>query len=437
MNRLTAPTALAAMLLALLLLGCPDEEQVDARQAQINLAMEARGEALQLLAAGNSQAAQETLYRAYRHALDAVEVEGAMSTPDLLNILAELSFQLGQWAPDYLGRAVRYSHMAIESGPGWGVPYLTLGLAYERAGLFRDSVRAYERFFELVPSEHVPKGTDANLVRALFMLAAEILREDRIGAEGQARVVLEQAFALRPNPKRAPQVHQLLTKINKLHAAEIRVAVEAGDGLEIVRIHARYGYPIPAETALQMYKDASGSNRDVRFVEARFVRELAGTPESLEQAAEIYLDLISRGEMVVHAAAGYGRVMLASGEGEKALARLGDFPNPTAELRRALVLLRVNRISRIPAEDSQAAAEEFATIEELMTGGLQVQERARLYFAVAVAALQRDDPEQLEKIIRTYQTRFPQDTRVAILDAELKMLRRIPVEEVFAEGVDD
>ncbi len=437
MNRWTAPIALAAMLLALVLPGCPEEEPVDARQALIDLAMEAREEALELIEAGNNQAAQETFHRAYRHALDAVEVEGATPMPDLLNILAELCCQLGRWSPEYLGRAVRYCHMAIESGPGWGGPYFNLGLAYQRAGLFSDSVRAYERFFEMAPSEHRPEGLDQNLVRALFLQAGEILREDRIGAEGQARAVLEKAFSLRPNPAGAPQVHRVLTEINERHAREIRAAADAGDGLEVVRVHARYGYPIPAETALLMYKDTSGSNRDVRFVEARFVRELAGTSESLALAAEIYLDLIARGEMVVHAAAGYGRVMLALGEGEKALLRLGDFQNPTAELRRVLVLLRLDRISRMPAGDERSAPEEFAKIEELMTGGLEVYERARLYFATAVGALEREDPEQLEKIIRSYQNRFPRDPRVAVLDAELKKLRGIPVEEVFAEGVDD
>ena len=171
MNRWTAPTVLAAMLLALVLPGCRDEEAVDARQASMNLGLKAREEALGLVEQGNYQAAQETFHRAYRHALDAVEVEGATSMPDLLNMQAELCCQLGRWSPDYLGRAVRYCRMAIEGGPGWGPPYFTLGLAYQRAGLFSDSVRAYERFFELVPSEHVPAGSDQNLVDAVLPAA--------------------------------------------------------------------------------------------------------------------------------------------------------------------------------------------------------------------------------------------------------------------------
>jgi len=441
MNRWTALTALAALLLALILPGCPEEQQVDERQALVDLAMEARQEALGLVEAGNIQAAQETFHRAYRHALDAVSADGALSMPDLLNTLAELCCHLGRGSPDYLGRAVRYCHMANVAGPGWGMPYYNLGLAYEQAGFYSDAVRAYEKFFEAVPSDQFPpevwENLKENLVRSLFRQAGEILKGDRIGAEGQARVVLEKAFALRPVPASAPQVHQALTEINAQHERQTRVAAEAGDGLEIVRIHARFGFPVPAETALERYKATSGSNREVRFVEARYVRELAGTPEGNRKAAEIYFELLSRGEMVVHAAAGYGRALLALGEGEKALDRLADFPNPSADLRRSLILLRLDRIGRLPAEDSEAADAEFEKVAELMTGGLELFDRAQLYGATAIAALSRDDPDRLEKTIRVYQKRFPQDARVAIFDAELKMLRGIPVEEVFAEVADE
>lgn len=438
MNRWTGSTVFAALLMALILPGCPEEQKVDEQQALVDLAMEARQEALGLLEAAEVQASQETFQRAYRHALDAVSAEGNISRPDLLNTLAELCCQLGRWSPDYLGRAVRYCHMALAAGPGWGLPYYNLGLAYEWAGLYADSVRAYEMFFETVPSDQFPpdvwEGLKDNLVRALFRQAGEILKEDRIGAEGRARVVLEKAYALRPIPSSAPQIHQALTEINAMHERQTREAVDAGDGLEIVRIHARFGFPVPAETALQRYKDTSGSNSAVRFVEARYVRELAGTPESNRQAADIYLDLLTRGEMVVHAAAGYGRTLLALGEGDQALERLADFPNPTAELRRTLILLRIDRIKRLPISDAEAAAAEFERISELMlTGGLGIFDRAQLYWATAIAALNREDADQLENVIGAYQQRFPQDPRVAILDAELKQLRGIPVEEVFAE----
>ena len=53
MNRWSAATALVAVLLAVVLPGCPEEEQVDARQALVDLAMEARGEALTLLDENN------------------------------------------------------------------------------------------------------------------------------------------------------------------------------------------------------------------------------------------------------------------------------------------------------------------------------------------------------------------------------------------------
>jgi tetratricopeptide (TPR) repeat protein len=440
MNRRTAPVALAALWLALLLPGCPEKEPVDARQALVELAMESRREGLALMAEGNSQAAQESMTRAYRHALDAVTAEGAMARQDLLNALAELCCQLGRWSPAYLGRAVRYCQMAIETGPGWGLPYVNLGLAYEAAGLYDDAVRAFDRFFELAPREQFPddmwESLQDNLVRALFLSAGEIMREDQIGAEGRARAVLERAFALRPAPSSAPQVHNALAAINAEHQRLTRAAAEQDDGLEIVRIHARFGFPVPAETALANFKATSGSNRDVRFVEARYVLELAGTPESLRRAAEIYLDLLSRGELVVHAAAGYCRTMLALGEGEKALERLGDFPNPSSELRRALILLRLDRIAGLPAEAHEAAAAEFDKIAELSTGGLEVFDRARLYWLSALTALDRKDAERMESIIRTYQIRFPQDPRVAILDAELQELRGIPVEEVFAEVKD-
>ncbi len=441
MNRWTVPTALVALLLALILPGCPEDPPVDERQALVDLAMEARQEALGLLEVGNVQAAQETFHRAYRHALDAVSADGAMSTPDLLNTLAELCCQLGRSSPEYLGRAVRYCQMAIAAGPGWGMPYFNLGLAYEGAGLYADSVRAYEKFFEEVPSDQFPsevwESLKENLVRSLFKQAGEILKDDRIGAEGRAREVLEKAFALRPVPASAPRVHQALTEINVQHQRQARAAAEAGDGLEIVRIHARFGYPVPAETALQRYKDTSGSNRDVRFVEARYVRELAGTPEGNRKAAEIYLELLSRGEMVMHAAAGYGRTLLALGEGEKALDRLADFPNPSADLRRTLILLRLDRIRRLPSDDREAVGAEFDRVAELMTGGLEVSDRAWLYWSTAIAALNRGDADRLEETIRVYQKRFPRDPRVVILDAELKRLRGIPVEEVFAEVADE
>ena len=437
MNRLTAPLVLAALLLS----GCPDEKPVDDRQALVELALETRREGLELLNEGNQQAARESLDRAYRHALDAVIAEGALSRPDLLNILSELCCQLGRWSPEYLGRAVRYARMAIESGPGWGPPYMNLGRAYEQAGLYAEAVRAYERFFELAPRDQFPDGAweelEDNLIRALFLEAGEVLREDRVGAEGRARKLLERAFALRPAPASAPQIHSTLAGINSEYERLVRAAADEGDGLEIARLHARFGFPVPSETALQLYQDTSGSNRDVRFVEARYVRELAGTSESLRQAAESYLDLISRGELVVHAAAGYCRTMLALGEGQKALDRLADFPNPSAELRRALILLRLDRIARLPVDDREAADADFDEIAELMTGGLEVYDRARLYWLSAITALNRGDPERMESIIRTYQKRFPQDPRVAILDAELRGLRKVPVEEVFAEVKDE
>jgi hypothetical protein len=119
------------------------------------------------------------------------------------------------------------------------------------------------------------------------------------------------------------------------------------------------------------------------------------------------------------------------------LPRIEKLENLTAELRTILVLLTLDRVEKLPAEDVEAADLLFAKIEEQMTGDISISDRSSLYWSAGLVALKRGSEEQLKNIIRRFQRRFPRDPRVSILDAELRMLRNIPVEDVFAEAVDD
>jgi tetratricopeptide (TPR) repeat protein len=435
--KLTMWPALMSMFL-LLLAGCPGEKKApDTRVEILRRARAACGEAQALRQEGRTQAGEETLRRAYRLALDAVGKEGEPPLHEVLTLLSEICGRLGELSPAYLGKAVQYGRMTVERRPDWPPIHLSLSIVYQEAGLFDESIRAFEEFRRLSPGGEVPAGTDTVLVRAYLLKAMDILREDRVGAEGQARVVLEQAYALRPNPSGAPEVHGLLEKMGQEYQREANAASQAGDYLELCRVHARFGFIVPAETSLQRSRDEKGTDADTRFAEARYVREMKGDPESLKRAEQLYLDMIRRGEKLPHALAGLGRILLSEGRGEEVLPRIEKLENLTAELRTILVLLTLDRVEKLPAEDVEAADLLFAKIEEQMTGDISISDRSSLYWSAGLVALKRGSEEQLKNIIRRFQRRFPRDPRVSILDAELRMLRNIPVEDVFAEAVDD
>ncbi len=149
--------------------------------------------------------------------------------------------------------------------------------------------------------------------------------------------------------------------------------------------------------------------------------------EAWERAARDYREMMGRGERIPHASAGYGRALLALGRGEEALQRLQGFPTPSADLRRTLILLRLDRLRRLPPDAKEAAGAEYDRIRDLFDGGLDPRVRADLLLELGDVAYRRKDRDRLAFAIRQFQSRFERDPRVVVLEAGLQSLSGAPL----------
>ena len=431
MSRVSIGIGLLALCLAAA--GCDgDAPPPSERRIAFDAAVTAWREGGEFFLAKENDASRESFFRAHRLALGALDREGEPSDAVIDNLLANVCCELGQYAPGYLGRAARYAERALATDPEWPQALFSLGLAYQRMGLSLKAAEIYEGLLaRLVPGE-TREGVVNNLIEVLLRYASRTLREDRLGAERRAREFVDRAWVVRQDASGNP-ASEFREKLMQAYAEQANAAVKERDQLALARVHARFGEDVPANEALTFARNALGRTLEVRWTEARFVEELAGTPESLAAAAKHYDELMGRGERIAHAAAGFGRVLLALGRGEEALQRLKDFPAPTAELRRALVLLRLSRIAAIEPDRREEATPEFEAIDELLVGGMEEWDRADLLLRVASEGMRLADTGRVSRTIREFQKRFPRDPRILVIDAGLQKLAGEPTDRPPSE----
>jgi len=434
----------ALCLAAALAVGCGRDEAPDPREEAFMASVEAVQEVRELERRGLPPS-RETLRRAYDLGLAALRLDGKRPRVELLSHLSNVCLELGRDSPEHLARAVRFADHAIREAPGWIVPRFNLGVAFARAGLleksareFRACLRMREDLLRENPGSRIEDpGAREGLKAVLVAQANRALARDRVDAELSALRAAEEAWKLDPDAGRNRQAYELLARLNQDYAARANAAIERGDDLETARIHASFGHFVPALEALDRARRRLGRTGEVRWVEVRYLEELEGGAESLARAVSHYEDLITLGERVVHASAGLARCLRASGRGEEAFERLHDFPEPSPELRRELVLLRLDRLRALGVGDAGRADEEFRGIEELLRGDLDPEDRATSMLEVAGVALERGEGERLTELVREFLRWYPQDRRIVVLQAGLAELSGEPIDPSMAERTDE
>lgn len=425
----TRPALLALALL--LSVACSEKDPVDPVAAAYRAAVRVGEEAAGLRKDGKEAAAQETFRRAWDRMREVLPLvpersdRGGIARPDVLNQLSWLSVELADSSPVWITRAVRYADRALASAD-WALPHLNRGLACSRAGLHGRAVKEIEHGLSLLPEKERP-SREPMLRQALYNEASSLVRSPGPGDAAAARRLLERAWDLKPDAAANAPVFRALAALQERFEAEADAAQEAGDWLELARIHAEYGFPEDAERYLVRARNDTGRTEEVRWIAARYVNEIPGTPEGLAAAARIYEEMIGRGERLPQTTAGWARVMRKLGRIGPALERYGEMPEPGALLRAELVRLRLESIRSMPPDAKAAAEKEFARIDDLFLGGLDPEDRAELLVSAAFLAADRGAEERLRGWIREFQSRDPNDLRATILEARLEELAGAPL----------
>jgi tetratricopeptide (TPR) repeat protein len=416
------------VLLLPLLAACGNgEEAVDARRDLMDQAARTLDEAREKFLRRDEEGGRIDLLRSEELALAALKAPGAPPRIQILNLLANIATEIGLRVRPYLIRAVRLSSRVVDEAPDLNLAYYNLGLCFGAMGHHLEAVRAYERVLESDLPQEIRAAAANNLRGMLLAESRKVVQLGKPGAEAVARRLLSEAYALGVEFGPMPEVEEAIASLGRFYEEATKEAIASGDPIRLAVAHAENGFLVPAKEIVARVKTEAGRTEELRWAEARYLLEIEGTVESLEGAEKLYLEFIGRGERVAHALAGLGRVTLALGRPEDALARIEGFPEPTVELRAVHLEMLFDRLRSLPPGDEAGAGALYGKVDELLLGSFPDDDRRELLLGGLLVAAQRGDADRLSKWVAEFQRRYPTDPGALLYEARLLDLRKMPL----------